>query len=114
MRLLKYLLLGVLSTLAGALTLPRDAQDAESAAAALIDRAKRNAFEHIDEQAAKLKARGLEPIGTKDTLAIRQECGKLSEAEKLDYVAAVKCLQRLPARTPREAADGARSRVSLP
>lgn len=114
MRLLTCLLLGLLGALTDALTLPPDAQNAESAAEALIDRAKRNAFEHIDQQATQLKARGLEPTCTKDNLAIRKEYGKLSKAEKLDYVASVKCLQQLPARTPREAADGARSRVSPP
>ncbi|KAK7739334.1 hypothetical protein SLS63_001677 [Diaporthe eres] len=47
---------------------------------------------------------------TSDTIVYRREYGSLSEAERLDYVNAVKCLQRLPARTPASVAPGARSR----
>lgn len=39
--------------------------------------------------------------------------GSLSEAERLEYVDAVKCLQQLPPRTPSTAAAGAKSRVSI-
>lgn len=37
--------------------------------------------------------------------------GALTEAERLDYVNAVKCLQGLSARTPESVATGAKSRV---
>ncbi|KKY34132.1 putative tyrosinase central domain containing protein [Diaporthe ampelina] len=50
------------------------------------------------------------PSCTSDTIVYRREYGSLSEAERLDYVNAVKCLQRLPARTPASVAPGARSR----
>ncbi|KAG6362936.1 hypothetical protein INS49_008031 [Diaporthe citri] len=49
---------------------------------------------------------------TSDTVVYRREYGSLSEAERLDYVNAVKCLQRLPARTPASVAPGARSRIN--
>ncbi|KAF5618744.1 tyrosinase central domain protein [Fusarium sp. NRRL 52700] len=47
---------------------------------------------------------------TADKLVYRKEYGSLSKKERLDYVNAVKCLQRLPGRTPKSVAPGARSR----
>ncbi|KAH8842525.1 hypothetical protein MCOR02_004694 [Pyricularia oryzae] len=38
-------------------------------------------------------------------------CGDLTKEERLDYVNAVKCLMKLPAKTPQEVAPGAKSRV---
>lgn len=37
--------------------------------------------------------------------------GDLTKEERLDYVNAVKCLMKLPAKTPQEVAPGAKSRV---
>lgn len=37
--------------------------------------------------------------------------GSLTEAERLDYINAVKCLQKLPPRSPARVVPGARSRV---
>lgn len=36
----------------------------------------------------------------------------MTRKEKLSYISAVKCLQKLPARTPPSVAAGAKSRVS--
>lgn len=42
----------------------------------------------------------------------RRYSGDLTHEERLDYVNAVLCLQRLPPRTPANVSAGARSRVS--
>jgi hypothetical protein len=42
----------------------------------------------------------------------RLHSGDLTHQERLDYVDAVLCLQRLPSRTPANVSSGARSRVS--
>lgn len=47
---------------------------------------------------------------TADKLVYRKEYGSMSRQERLEYIAAVKCLQRLPARTPSSFASGAKSR----
>ncbi|KAF2018019.1 Di-copper centre-containing protein [Aaosphaeria arxii CBS 175.79] len=47
---------------------------------------------------------------TWENVAKRREWSRLTRAEKLDYIGAVQCLGRLPARTPASVAAGARSR----
>lgn len=47
---------------------------------------------------------------TLKNLAIRREWDSLSRREKLDYINAVKCLHKLPAKTPASVAPGAKSR----
>ncbi|KAH7311288.1 hypothetical protein B0I35DRAFT_437840 [Stachybotrys elegans] len=47
---------------------------------------------------------------TIDKVVFRREYGSLSQAERLDYVNAVICLQNKPARTPSSVAPGAKSR----
>lgn len=41
---------------------------------------------------------------------VRQEYSTLTRPQKLDFIRAVKCLNKLPSRTPRDVAPGARSR----
>ena len=45
-------------------------------------------------------------------LVLIRASGDLSKAERLDYVNAVKCLQKKPPKTPAAVAAGAKSRVS--
>lgn len=47
---------------------------------------------------------------TQENVVYRREYGSLSSQEKLNYINAVKCLQRLPTRTPANVSAGARSR----
>ena len=72
MRLLDFLPLALLGSLAGALPLDA-AQDDESAVADLTADARARAFQQVDEQASRLRARGLEPTCTKDKLYFRKE-----------------------------------------
>ncbi|KAE8826464.1 hypothetical protein PTNB73_06874 [Pyrenophora teres f. teres] len=47
---------------------------------------------------------------TLETASVRKEWGSLPRAEKLDYINAVHCLAKLPAKTPASIAAGAKSR----
>ncbi|KAF4542612.1 Tyrosinase [Lasiodiplodia theobromae] len=47
---------------------------------------------------------------TRDNISIRKEWGRLGRAERKQYIAAVQCLQKLPARTPPSLVPGAKSR----
>lgn len=49
-------------------------------------------------------------MSVSEQLAHRKHSGSLSKSERLAYINAVKCLQRLPARTPADVAPGAKSR----
>ncbi|KAL2879822.1 hypothetical protein SGCOL_004866 [Colletotrichum sp. CLE4] len=64
----------------------------------------------LDEREARLKKRGESANCTASNLVFRKEYGALSLNERLSYVNAVKCLQRLPPRTPANVSAGARSR----
>lgn len=71
MRLHQLIPLALLVTLASALS--RDTEDAESAVADLTEEVKARAFQHIDEQASRLRARGLETTCTREKLVFRKE-----------------------------------------
>ncbi|TLD25198.1 hypothetical protein PspLS_06104 [Pyricularia sp. CBS 133598] len=95
---------------------------AQSEAPGGLEEAKRD-FEKIVSEITMGKMAELESDAKKDqqekdeyrtctaaNLAIRKEYGDLTKEERLDYVNAVKCLMKLPARTPQEVAPGAKSR----
>ncbi|KXH30469.1 hypothetical protein CSAL01_00697 [Colletotrichum salicis] len=64
----------------------------------------------LDEWEARLRKRGESANCTTSNIVFRKEYGALSLSERLSYVNAVKCLQRLPPRTPANVSAGARSR----
>ncbi|KAL3425732.1 tyrosinase central domain containing protein [Phlyctema vagabunda] len=76
----------------------------------LIEKIKQDQLAVLNKNEAKLRKRGVEPTCTARNLVFRREYGSLSEAERLQYVNAVKCLQSLPPNTPASVAAGAKSR----
>ncbi|WYZ37128.1 hypothetical protein EsH8_II_000634 [Colletotrichum jinshuiense] len=64
----------------------------------------------LDEREASLRKRGQTATCTAKSISFRREYGSLSKSERLAYVNAVKCLQRLPPQTPANVSSGARSR----
>ncbi|KAK4164116.1 putative tyrosinase [Cladorrhinum sp. PSN259] len=76
----------------------------------LVETAKEQVISEVSETAAKLRKRGITPSCTPNRLYFRKEYGSLTQAQRLAYVNAVKCLQSRPARTPASVAPGAKSR----
>ncbi|KAL2130634.1 hypothetical protein VTI74DRAFT_6135 [Chaetomium olivicolor] len=76
----------------------------------LLEQAKAQVLDDVSQNEEKLRKRGETPRCTVGNLVFRREYGSLSKKERLAYINAVKCLQRLPARTPAEVAPGAKSR----
>ncbi|OLN96037.1 Tyrosinase 3 [Colletotrichum chlorophyti] len=67
-------------------------------------------IKRLDDREAALRASGQNATCTSDNVVFRREYGSLSQQERLAYVNAVKCLQKLPPRTPASVAAGAKSR----
>ncbi|KAH6634730.1 tyrosinase-like protein [Chaetomium sp. MPI-SDFR-AT-0129] len=76
----------------------------------LFEQAKNRVLEELGANAKKLRSRDGKPKCTADNLIFRKEYGSLSTSERQAYVNAVKCLQKLPPRTPASVAPGAKSR----
>ncbi|KAM3081244.1 hypothetical protein ACMFMG_005199 [Clarireedia jacksonii] len=81
-------------------------KEAETQVSDLISNITATQFQALNETVSKRFGSGC----TLKNLAIRREYGSLSKKERLAYVNAVKCLQKLPARTPASVAAGAKSR----
>lgn len=77
----------------------------------LIDNIKADFLADLDAQ-ANVQARAGKPAPkcTSKNIRFRKEYGAMTRNEKLSYIKAVKCLQKLPARTPASVAAGAKSR----
>ncbi|KAB5560194.1 hypothetical protein GE09DRAFT_82182 [Coniochaeta sp. 2T2.1] len=112
--ILASVLVAAVSSTALSVSLPRDdtsdglTQSPELAQ--LLEHAKAKIVEQVSEQEQKLRKRGIAPKCTASKIAFRQEYGSLSEQQRLNYINAIKCLQKKPARTPQSLVPGARSR----
>lgn len=84
--------------------------DAESTVANLTSSAYASGLSVLNERETSLNARADELHCSIHNIAIRREHGSLLTEEKLQYIDAVKCLQKLPPRTPANVSSGARSR----
>ncbi|KAF2721222.1 Di-copper centre-containing protein [Polychaeton citri CBS 116435] len=102
---------GLLASFATA-TAAGDTSDYDAAASysSLTSSVRETVLDGLDKQEARLQARGKRPSCTRRNVVFRREYGSLSKQQRLDYVKAVQCLQKLPARTPANVAPGARSR----
>ncbi|KAF3480343.1 uncharacterized protein GIQ15_05690 [Arthroderma uncinatum] len=95
-------LLYVVANVTGAVTAYKDPQEVASKR---IEKLQRQYQEYI---LATVKAR--ESGCTPKNMIYRQEWGSLSKRSRLEYINAVKCLQRKDPITPKEAAPGVKSR----
>jgi len=90
-------------------TVPSDPAEALQLLQSLGESAFEQAKEEVTESLAR-RGGGSDSRCTLDKLQIRREWGTLSTQEKKDYIAAVKCLQSKPPKTPAAKAPGAKSR----
>ncbi|KAI2631346.1 Di-copper centre-containing protein [Hypomontagnella submonticulosa] len=86
---------------------PDETSDSLSELENLIDQAKSNQEEILDDKNATTKRA---QACTLNNLAVRRPWGSLSKNERKAYTDAVLCLQNLPAKTPASVAPGAKSR----
>ncbi|KAK3396232.1 hypothetical protein B0T20DRAFT_462703 [Sordaria brevicollis] len=84
---------------------PPPATDSEAAAALRI-RSHQATYQKYIKETIKTRKTGC----TSKDIVKRREWGELSKPERLDYINAVYCMQRKPARSPREQIPGARTR----
>lgn len=84
--------------------------DVESTVANLTSSAYASGLSLLNERETSLQTRADESHCSIHNIAIRREYGSFSSKEKLQYIDAVKCLQKLPPRTPANVSSGARSR----
>lgn len=106
-------LTAAVSSTALSVSLPRDSGDGLTESpelSQLLDQAKANVIDQVDQNEAALRKRGVTPKCTSRNLVFRREYGSLSKQERLDYINAIKCLQQKPAKTPASVAAGAKSR----
>ncbi|KAF6798247.1 tyrosinase central domain containing protein [Colletotrichum sojae] len=82
----------------------------EAQFADLTESIRADVLKALDDREESLRKRGQTATCTARNVAFRREYGSLSKKERLAYVNAVKCLQRLPPRTPANVSSGARSR----
>ncbi|KAK3938963.1 tyrosinase-like protein orsC [Diplogelasinospora grovesii] len=87
-----------------------DVDDAQAQYNNLTAAIQQQVLQSLNSTEAKLRKRGQTPSCTARNIVFRREYGSLSQADRLAYVNAVKCLQNLPARTPANVSSGARSR----
>ncbi|KAF4636967.1 hypothetical protein G7Y89_g1107 [Cudoniella acicularis] len=104
----------VLSALAGFACLTSGAR-ADSAAdlTALLAQASNNVLAQLQADEAALAKRGIQASCTINNIAIRQEFGSLSPAQRKSYTDAVLCLQNKTALTPTSLVPGVRSRQHI-
>ncbi|UKZ69221.1 uncharacterized protein TrAtP1_010231 [Trichoderma atroviride] len=76
----------------------------------LVEDIQAKVFKFLDNREAELDARNESTQCTTKNIVFRREYGSLTEAERLDYINAVKCLQKLSPRSPASVVPGARSR----
>ncbi|KAL2208404.1 Di-copper centre-containing protein [Sarocladium strictum] len=89
---------------------PRADAGDQQEVAKLTESIRSDILAELDEREETLAKRGEKATCTAKNVVFRREYGSLSKAERLDYVNAVKCLQKLPPRTPASVASGAKSR----
>uniref|UniRef100_A0A0B7KKW5 Tyrosinase copper-binding domain-containing protein n=1 Tax=Bionectria ochroleuca TaxID=29856 RepID=A0A0B7KKW5_BIOOC len=80
---------------------PREEDSKKQQFAKLIEEIQADVLKSLDEREETMRKRASKPPAIQ---------GTSSSAERLNYIEAVKCLQKLPARTPQSVAAGAKSR----
>ncbi|CAH0028277.1 unnamed protein product [Clonostachys rhizophaga] len=88
----------------------REEGSEEQQIAKLIEEIKADVLQSLDESVETMRKRGEQASCNARNIVFRREYGSLSKQERLGYIEAVKCLQKLPARTPQSEAAGAKSR----
>ncbi|CAH0045811.1 unnamed protein product [Clonostachys solani] len=89
---------------------PREGGSEEQQVAKLIEEIKADVLQSLHQREETMRKRGEQASCNARNIVFRREYGSLSKQERLNYIEAVKCLQKLPTRTPQSVAAGAKSR----
>ncbi|CAI6083523.1 unnamed protein product [Clonostachys chloroleuca] len=90
---------------------PREEDSEKQQVAKLIEETNADVLQSLDEREEAMRKRGEQASCNARNIVFRREYGSLSKQERLNHIEAIKCLQKLPARTHQSVAVGAKSRV---